>query len=61
VSSTKIAMVSIARPLVREPDLPNKWRDGTSHTALCTSCNECFVHLGFQQPLACWSGGINMD
>jgi 2,4-dienoyl-CoA reductase-like NADH-dependent reductase (Old Yellow Enzyme family) len=61
VRETKIAMVSLARPLVREPDLPNKWRSGTSHAALCTNCNECFVHLGFQQPLACWTGKTNLD
>ena len=53
VSETKIAMVSLARPLVREPDLPHRWRVGERNTALCTSCNECFVHLGFQQPLSC--------
>jgi 2,4-dienoyl-CoA reductase-like NADH-dependent reductase (Old Yellow Enzyme family) len=52
---TKIAMVSLARPLVREPDLPNRWREGSCNTAACTSCNECFVHLGFQKPLACHS------
>lgn len=50
---TKIAMVSIARPLLREPDLPHRWRSGQSNTAACTSCNECFVHIGFQKPLAC--------
>lgn len=53
LSQTPIAMVSLARPLVREPDLPNQWRAGRCNTAACTSCNECFVHLGFQKPLAC--------
>lgn len=53
LSGTKIAMVSLARPLVRQPDLPNQWRAGQCNTAECTSCNECFVQLGFEKPLAC--------
>lgn len=53
LKETKIAMISIARPLIREPDLPNRWRSGQCNAAACTSCNECFVHLGFQRPLAC--------
>ncbi len=56
VNETKIAMVSLARPLIREPDLPNQWQSGASARATCTSCNECFVHLGFQKPLACYCG-----
>lgn len=53
LTQTKIAMVSLARPLVRQPDLANHWRAGQSNTAACTSCNECFVQLGFEKPLAC--------
>ncbi len=33
--------VSMARPLVREPDLPNKWLSGKRAAAQCTSCNRC--------------------
>ncbi len=33
--------VSLARPLVREPDLPNKWLSGKRSEAQCTSCNRC--------------------
>jgi 2,4-dienoyl-CoA reductase-like NADH-dependent reductase (Old Yellow Enzyme family) len=53
VRDTHIAMVSLARPLVREPDLPNRWRDGSCSAAACTSCNECFTHVGLGLPLAC--------
>jgi len=34
-------MVAMCRPLIREPDLPNKLRDGTSTRARCISCNCC--------------------
>ena len=53
VNESKVAMVSLARPLVREPDLANKWRDGTSGVARCVSCNRCFVQIGLGRRLAC--------
>jgi len=51
---TRIAMVSLARPLVREPDLPIAWQNGTRAASSCTSCNECFSHIGLGDPLACY-------
>ncbi|MBF0610062.1 MAG: NADH:flavin oxidoreductase [Magnetococcales bacterium] len=35
--------VSLSRPLIREPDLPRKWRSCESETAMCRSCNGCFA------------------
>ncbi len=33
--------ISMARPLVREPGLPNKWLSGERDAAQCGSCNRC--------------------
>lgn len=33
-------LISLSRPLIREPDLPKKWLKGKD-TADCISCNEC--------------------
>lgn len=33
-------LISLARPLIREPDLPNKFREG-KEAADCISCNGC--------------------
>jgi 2,4-dienoyl-CoA reductase-like NADH-dependent reductase (Old Yellow Enzyme family) len=33
-------LISLARPLIREPDLPNKFREGKAK-ADCISCNGC--------------------
>ncbi len=36
---------AMARPLIREPDLPNNWRTGIRSNASCISCNRCFKTL----------------
>ncbi len=36
---------AMARPLIREPDLPNNWKTGTRSNASCISCNQCFKTL----------------
>lgn len=39
----KLAGVSIARPLIREPGLPNRWKKGDVKKADCISCSKCFA------------------
>ncbi|MBW2253462.1 MAG: hypothetical protein JRI25_02545 [Deltaproteobacteria bacterium] len=55
LSKTPIAMVSMARPLVREPELPRVWEADPGAVAACTSCNRCFVQVGLRRPLACYA------
>lgn len=35
-------LVSMARPLIREPDLIRRWQQGDGKKATCISCNQCF-------------------
>ncbi len=35
-------MFALSRPLIREPNLINIWKDDPSHRATCISCNLCF-------------------
>ena len=35
-------LFSLARPLIREPDLVNRWRAQEDYRATSISCNGCF-------------------
>jgi 2,4-dienoyl-CoA reductase-like NADH-dependent reductase (Old Yellow Enzyme family) len=34
--------ISMSRPLIREPGLARRWREGDTSPARCISCNGCF-------------------
>jgi 2,4-dienoyl-CoA reductase-like NADH-dependent reductase (Old Yellow Enzyme family) len=57
LATSKVAMVSIARPLVRQPALVRDWQRDRNVVASCVSCNRCFVSLGLDQPLRCGHRG----
>ena len=48
--------VSMCRPLIREPDLPNRWREGRLESAACISCNKCWPGPG-EYGIACRAPG----
>lgn len=45
LAETAVAAVSLCRPLIREPNLPNRWKTDRSRAA-CVSCNKCFKSSG---------------
>jgi 2,4-dienoyl-CoA reductase-like NADH-dependent reductase (Old Yellow Enzyme family) len=46
VQRRKVDFIAMCRPLLREPDLPNRWRAGRgSSEAECTSCNSCIYDM----------------
>lgn len=49
LNSSEIQLVSIARPLLAEPDLINKWEMDRTHKPRCVSCNQCWT----SQPNSC--------
>ena len=53
LEESRVSMVSMARPLVREPALPNRWQSGRTEDASCANCNRCFVQVGLNQTLRC--------
>ena len=42
LNQTKIALISLSRPLLREPDLPNKMKQNPAAVSRCISCNACY-------------------
>jgi 2,4-dienoyl-CoA reductase-like NADH-dependent reductase (Old Yellow Enzyme family) len=42
IASGAADYVSMSRPLIREPDLPNRWASGDRRRAACVSCSGCF-------------------
>ena len=42
LTNTQLAFISMCRPLLRQPDLPNLWKNGSQDPATCISCSRCF-------------------
>ena len=53
IDSGDADFISMARPFIREPDLPNKVRAGKRGWVDCVSCNICIDHAG-DAPIQCW-------
>ncbi len=43
VTMDKMDYIAMSRPLIRETQLPNRWRQGNRTPAACISCNKCFI------------------
>jgi len=41
LEKTKIELFSLSRPLLAEPNLPNRWQAGNLKPSRCISCNGC--------------------
>ncbi len=53
VQSRLADYVALSRPLIREPQLVQRWRDGQRSKASCISCNRCFATLATKEGLHC--------
>ena len=42
LDETKIEYMSLSRPLIREPNLIQRWLAGDTRPSLCLSCNTCY-------------------
>jgi 2,4-dienoyl-CoA reductase-like NADH-dependent reductase (Old Yellow Enzyme family) len=47
-------MVSMCRPLIRQPGLIGGWAEGQMDAPTCKSCNKCLEALREGQGLQCW-------
>ena len=42
LNNTKLAAISLSRPLLREPDFPRKLETDSDYISNCVSCNACY-------------------
>ena len=42
INKTSIEFLSLSRPLIREPDLINRWQRGDIRPSTCVACNACY-------------------
>lgn len=42
LNETSIEYLSLSRPLIKEPDLLNRWKNGDTRPSTCISCNACY-------------------
>lgn len=42
LNRTDIELISLSRPLLREPDLPNRMKEDPNIVSKCVSCNACY-------------------
>ncbi|MBR0067159.1 MAG: NADH:flavin oxidoreductase [Kiritimatiellae bacterium] len=42
LARTRIEYIAFSRPLIREPNLINRWRTGDIRPSTCVSCNACY-------------------
>lgn len=46
LNETPLEYISLSRPLISEPDLPNRWKNGSLTPSMCISCNACYNTYG---------------
>lgn len=58
LASGVVDLVSLSRPLVREPDLMRRFREGRADVSSCVSCTRCLAAVANGLPLACYVRGV---
>lgn len=53
IASGDADYVAMARPLIREPDLPARWAAGDHRRAACVSCSGCFAPAARGEGIRC--------
>jgi 2,4-dienoyl-CoA reductase-like NADH-dependent reductase (Old Yellow Enzyme family) len=45
LETNRADFISMSRPLIREPELPSRWKSGDVTPSKCISCNSCYMSL----------------
>lgn len=55
LKEVRVDLVSLSRPLIREPHFPRRVRLGDRRPATCASCNKCLGESARLNPLRCYN------
>jgi 2,4-dienoyl-CoA reductase-like NADH-dependent reductase (Old Yellow Enzyme family) len=58
VAEGETDLIPLCRPLIREPSLVRRFREGKTKSASCTSCNRCLIGVGTDLPVRCYYRGL---
>lgn len=58
VNNREADLISMSRPLIREPYLIKRLREGRVEKASCISCNKCFAAIFNNLPVRCYIDGL---
>ncbi len=53
IERSEADLVSLSRPLIREPNLVAEWQAGSRRRPACISCNQCYEAIRRLEPLRC--------
>ena len=53
ITNQEADLISLCRPLIREPGLVRTWMDGRRRRPDCISCNQCYENINTGAGLAC--------
>jgi len=54
IASKTADLVGMSRPIIREPNLPQRWMRGDRRDSTCISCNKCLLDMGINaNPIRC--------
>lgn len=56
LDQSKADMIALSRPLITEPDLPLKWKNGDCDESRCISCNKCLLVRSEMTHCVYWTG-----
>jgi 2,4-dienoyl-CoA reductase-like NADH-dependent reductase (Old Yellow Enzyme family) len=52
---------AMCRPFIRDPELPNKWMNGSTSKSNCISCNKCFDRVLKGEGIECVQTRLKAD
>lgn len=55
VADDQADLVAVGRPLIRDPNIPNKILAGDTARFSCINCNRCFIRIIQDKPLRCYA------